>query len=239
MCIRDSIIAALSAFEVIFIQWGMYSEPEYEKGVEIDKTTRILDSVAGQTTKFVTQMWLEQKNLVLLNFIILIAIYLTLIFVLNRFWVSTAIFGTVMTTYAVANHVKMQTRNEPVLPADLNFITGGNTSELTSFIPKSSQGLVNSAVTGVTWLVIICIIMQFIDGRNGIIHCTWRRPFASVKNFTGTLTRIAAAVCSVALCFSCLLYTSYQAMVACKPASKSVRTGFQPSSVRSLLESIA
>lgn len=50
------IIAALSAFEVIFIQWGMYSEPEYEKGVEIDKTTRILDSVAGQTTKFVTQM---------------------------------------------------------------------------------------------------------------------------------------------------------------------------------------
>lgn len=73
------IIAALSAFEVIFIQWGMYSEPEYEKGVEIDKTTRILDSVAGQTTKFVTQMWLEQKNLVLLNFIILIAIYLTLI----------------------------------------------------------------------------------------------------------------------------------------------------------------
>lgn len=196
------IIAALSAFEVIFIQWGMYSEPEYEKGVEIDKTTRILDSVAGQTTKFVTQMWLEQKNLVLLNFIILIAIYLTLIFILNRFWVSTAIFGAVMTTYAVANHVKMQTRNEPVLPADLNFITGGNTSELTSFIPKSSQGLVNSAVTGVTWLVIICIIMQFIDGRNGIIHCAWRRPFASVKNFTGTLTRIAAAVCSVALCFS-------------------------------------
>ena len=196
------IIAALSAFEVIFIQWGMYSEPEYEKGVEIDKTTRILDSVAGQTTKFVTQMWLEQKNLVLLNFIILIAIYLTLIFVLNRFWVSTAIFGAVMTTYAVANHVKMQTRNEPVLPADLNFITGGNTSELTSFIPKSSQGLVNSAVTGVTWLVIICIIMQFIDGRNGIIHCAWRRPFTSVKNFTGTLTRIAAAVCSVALCFS-------------------------------------
>lgn len=57
-------------------------------------------------------------------------------------------------------------------------------------------------MTGVTWLVIICIIMQFIDGRNGIIHCAWRRPFASVKNFTSTLTRIAAAVCSAALCFS-------------------------------------
>lgn len=196
------IITALTAFEVVFIQWGMYSEPEYAKGEKVDATTKILDSVAGQTTKFVAQMWLEQRNLVLLNFIILIAIYLTLIFVLNRFWVSTAIFGAVMTTYAVANHIKMTTRNEPVLPADLNFITGGNTSELTSFIPKSSQALVDSAVTGVTWLIIICIAMQFIDGRNGVIHCSWRHPFASVKNITGTLIRIAAAVCSVALCFS-------------------------------------
>ena len=196
------IITALTAFEVVFIQWGMYSEPEYKKGEKIDATAKILDSVAGQTTKFVAQMWLEQKNLVLLNFIILIAIYLTLILVLNRFWVSTAIFSAVMTTYAVANHIKMATRNEPVLPADLNFITGGNTGQLTSFIPKSAQALVNGAVTGVIWLVIVCVIMQFIDGRNGFIHCSWYRPFACVKNFFGTLIRIAAAVCSVSLCCS-------------------------------------
>lgn len=196
------IITALTAFEVVFIQWGMYSEPEYAKGEKVDATTKILDSVAGQTTKFVAQMWLEQRNLALLNFIILIAIYLTLIFVLNRFWVSTAIFGAVMTTYAVANHIKVVTRNEPVLPADLNFITGGNTGELTSFIPKSSQHLVDITVTSVVWLVIICIVMQFVDGRNSIIHCSWRHPFANVKNFVGTATRIAAAVCSVALCFS-------------------------------------
>ncbi len=196
------ILFALTAFEVIFIQWGMYSEPKYEKGQEVEETTRILNSVAGRTTKFVAQMWLEQKNLVLLNFIILGIIYLTLVFVLNRFWVSTAIFGAVMTTYAVANHIKMVTRNEPVLPADLNFITGGNTGELTSFIPKSSQWLVDNAITGVTWLVVICIIMQFLDGRNGVIHCSWRHPIASVKNFAGTVTRIAAAVCSIALCAS-------------------------------------
>ena len=196
------ILFVLTAFEVIFIQWGMYSEPKYAKGQEVDATTRILNSVAGQTTKFVAQMWLEQRNLVLLNFIILGVAYLTLIFVLNRFWVSTAIFGAVMTTYAVANHIKMVTRNEPVLPADLNFITGGNTGELTSFIPKSSQWLVSNAVTGVIWLVVICIIMQFVDGRNGVIHCSWRRPFASIKNFAGTVTRTATAICSVVLCVS-------------------------------------
>ena len=196
------VLFVLTAFEVIFIQWGMYSEPKYEKGQEVEETTRILNSVAGQTTKFIAQMWLEQKNLVLLNFIILGVIYLTLVFVLNRFWVSTAIFGTVMTTYAVANHIKMVTRNEPVLPADLNFITGGNTGELTSFIPESSQWLVNNAITGVTWLVVICIVMQFLDGRNGVIHCSWRHPIASVENFAGTVTRIAAAACSIVLCIS-------------------------------------
>lgn len=106
-----------------------------------------------------------------------------------------------MTVYAVANHIKIESRNEPVLPADLNFITGGNTGQLASFIPQSSQGLANTAVSGVIWLVVICIIMQFIDGRNAVIYCSWRHPFTGIKNLAGTLTRIVAACCSFALCF--------------------------------------
>ncbi len=96
----------------------------------------------------------------MLNCLILGAIYLTLVLVLNRFWIATAIFGAVMTTYAVANHIKVETRNEPVLPSDLNFITGGNAGELTSFIPESSQALVNQAVTGIIWLMCICLVLQ-------------------------------------------------------------------------------
>ena len=56
------VFALLTVFEVIFIQWGMYSEKTHEAGQEVDKTTKILDSVAGQTTQFVAQMWLEHKN---------------------------------------------------------------------------------------------------------------------------------------------------------------------------------
>lgn len=59
-----------------------------------------------------------------------------------------------MTIFAVANHIKIITRNEPVIPADLNFVSGGNTSQLLSFIPKSCETLVNSAATGVIWLII-------------------------------------------------------------------------------------
>ena len=154
----------------------MYSEPEYPEGSEIDDTTRVLQSVIGRTTKFVSQTWIDNQYQALLNFIVLGAIYLTLVLILNRFWVASAIFGTVMTVFAVANHIKIESRNEPVIPADLNFITGGNAGELTSFIPKSSQTLVDGAVTGVIYFVAICIIMQFLDAgmqsslATGYIH---------------------------------------------------------------------
>ena len=196
------VLVLVTAFEVVFLQWGMYSEPEYPEGSEIDDTTRVLQSVIGRTTKFVSQIWIDHQYQALLNFIVLGVIYLTLALILNRFWVSSAIFGTVMTVFAVANHIKIESRNEPVIPADLNFITGGNAGELTSFIPKSSQALVDGAVTGVIYFVTICIIMQFLDGRNAIIPCHWLHPLSSVKNFAGTLTRVLAAALSATLVVS-------------------------------------
>lgn len=196
------VLVLVTAFEVVFLQWGMYSEPEYPEGSEIDDTTRVLQSVIGRTTKFVSQIWIDHQYQALLNFIVLGVIYLTLALILNRFWVASAIFGTVMTVFAVANHIKIESRNEPVIPADLNFITGGNAGELTSFIPKSSQALVDGAVTGVIYFVTICIIMQFLDGRNAIIPCHWLHPLSSVKNFAGTLTRVLAAALSATLVVS-------------------------------------
>lgn len=196
------ILMVLTTFETLFIQWGMYSEPEYKKGEDISEAVRQTSSIVGQLSHFISQIWSDKNYIFLLNLIIFAVVYLTLIFIINRFWIATAIFGTVMTVYAVANHIKIESRNEPVLPADLNFITGGNTGQLASFIPQSSQGLANTAVSGVIWLVVICIIMQFIDGRNAVIYCSWRHPFTGIKNFAGTLTRIVAACCSFALCFS-------------------------------------
>lgn len=196
------ILITLTTFETLFIQWGMYSEPEYKKGEDISEAVKQASSIVGQLAHFISQIWFDKNYIFLLNLIILAVAYLTLIFIINRFWIATAIFSTVMTVYAVANHIKIESRNEPVLPADLNFITGGNTGQLASFIPQSSQGLVNTAVSGVIWLVVICIIMQFIDGRNAIIYCSWRHPFTGIKNLAGTLTRIVAACCSFALCFS-------------------------------------
>lgn len=189
----------LTSAEVIFLQWGMYSEPEYEKGTEIDETTKVLQSVGGQVTKFISQMWLEQKNVCLVSFMGLALIYLALIFVTNRFWIATLVFGVALTAFGVANSIKVQLRNEPIIPADLTFISGGDTGSIMSFVPKSSQAFVNGAITFVIWFAIIIFALFVLDGRRRFIYCSWRHPIANIKNIIGNVFRILAAILSVVL----------------------------------------
>ena len=155
----------LTSAEVIFLQWGMYSEPEYDKSTEIDETTKVLQSVAGQVTRFISQMWLEQKNICLVSFVGLALIYLALILVTNRFWIATLVFGVALTAFGVANSIKVQLRNEPIIPADLTFISGGDTGSIMSFVPKSSQAFVNGAINFVIWFAIIAFALFVLDGR--------------------------------------------------------------------------
>lgn len=189
----------LTSAEVIFLQWGMYSEPEYEKGTEIDETTKVLQSVGGQVTRFISQMWLEQKNVCLVSFMGLALIYLALIFVTNRFWIATLVFGVALTAFGVANSIKVQLRNEPIIPADLTFISGGDTGSIMSFVPKSSQAFVNGAITFVIWFAIIIFAFFVLDGRRRFIYCSWRHPIANIKNIIGNVFRILAAILSVVL----------------------------------------
>ena len=189
----------LTSAEVIFLQWGMYSEPEYDKSTEIDETTKVLQSVAGQVTRFISQMWLEQKNVCLVSFVGLALIYLALILVTNRFWIATLVFGVALTAFGVANSIKVQLRNEPIIPADLTFISGGDTGSIMSFVPKSSQAFVNGAINFVIWFAIIAFALFVLDGRRRFIHCSWRHPIANIKNIIGNVFRILAAILSVVL----------------------------------------
>lgn len=189
----------LTSAEVIFLQWGMYSEPEYDKSTEIDETTKVLQSVAGQVTRFISQMWLEQKNVCLVSFVGLALIYLALILVTNRFWIATLVFGVALNAFGVANSIKVQLRNEPIIPADLTFISGGDTGSIMSFVPKSSQAFVNGAINFVIWFAIIAFALFVLDGRRRFIHCSWRHPIANAKNIIGNIFRVLAAVLSVVL----------------------------------------
>lgn len=193
------VMAIVDSAAVLFIQWGTYTEPTYAAPSTVDETTRLLNSIRGQLTRFVAQMWMEQKYIWLLNFCVLGMVYLVLIFVLNRFWVATALFAIITSVFAVANHIKIQLRNEPVIPSDLSFISSGNGGEVASFIPKDSQALVNNTITMLVWLTIACLLLQFIDGRRCVISFHWRRPLRNTKTIIGNCTRIVAVIVSTSL----------------------------------------
>ena len=86
------ILMALTTFETLFIQWGMYSEPEYKKGEDISEAVRQTSSIVGQLSHFISQIWSDKNYIFLLNLIIFAVVYLTLIFIINRFWIATVDF---------------------------------------------------------------------------------------------------------------------------------------------------
>ena len=77
------VMVMVDAAAVLLIQWSMYEEPTYADPDAVDDTTKMFNSVAGQLTKFVAQMWMEHNYVWLLNFLVLGMVYLVLIFVLN------------------------------------------------------------------------------------------------------------------------------------------------------------
>ncbi|MBT1182299.1 sulfatase-like hydrolase/transferase [Bifidobacterium sp. CP2] len=196
------VLALVDAASVMFIQWGMYSEPTYDDPNSVDETTKLLNSVRGQLTRFVAQMWMEQRYVWLLNFAALAMIYLVLVFLFNRFWVATAVFAIITSSFAVANSIKLQLRNEPIIPSDLSFLSSGNGGEISSFIPKDSEALVQGTITMLVWLTVACLVIQFLDGRRCVIPFHWWRPFRNVKTIIGNLTRFVALGASVALLLS-------------------------------------
>lgn len=197
------VFVAVTATSVLFLQWSVYNPIEYAEDAQVDSTTRIMGTMAGQLTKFVSQMWLEDKWLFLLNFLAVGLMYLVVVTFLNRFWVATAIFGTVMVVFSIANRFKYLLRNEPIIPADLSFISSGNTGEIVSFIPEDGTDLVNAAIVGLTYFVVICLALQLLDRRNGLIPCHWRPSrFLRVRNIIAILARIAAFAATAALLVS-------------------------------------
>lgn len=185
------------------MQWSVMSEPTYAPDADVDDYTKAVQSVVGQLTSFVSDVWLRNDWTFVLNFLVIGLIYFVVVSLLNRFWVATAIVGTVLFAFSVANYCKVQLRNEPILPADLSFVSGGNTGEIVSFIPPDQIPLVHGALTTLLWFAGICVAMQFLDKRNGLIPVTYRPSrFVSAKNFAAVITRWAAFLASFALLLS-------------------------------------
>ena len=191
-----------NAVAALFIQWSVYNEPTYADPNAVDETTKMLNSVRGQLTSFVSQMWLGGRYTFLLNFLVLGLFYLMLVFLFNRFWIATAVFSAIAIVFSVANRIKITLRGEPILPSDLSFIIGGNGGEIGTFIPKDAARLISTAITVLIIVVVVCIMLQFLDRRNYVTPFHWRKPFRNAKTIVGNCSRVLALLLSFVTLFS-------------------------------------
>lgn len=120
------------------------------------------------TYGFVAKMWELGHFQFMLNFIIAGMVYALLIFLLNRFWIATALFSILIGVASVANYFKTVMRNEPIIPADLTFLKG-NTGEILSFVPDGYEGLVTGTVTALAIITAVCLVLHILDNPKPVL----------------------------------------------------------------------
>ncbi|KFJ07432.1 LTA synthase family protein [Bifidobacterium tsurumiense] len=196
------VFLGLTSGAVLFLQWSMYQEPNYPPDTVVDEQTRAANSVAGRLTSFVSQIWLHRQYQFILNFLLLALIYAIIILIINRFWLASGIFGTLVTIAAVANKSKMLARNEPIIPADLSFLMSGNAGEVVSFIPTESAAFVQQTIYCLIWLSVICLVLYVLDRRKAVIPSAWKPSRFTTGLIIGTVTRVLAIVTSIGLIVS-------------------------------------
>ena len=168
--------------------WSMDSDNRYDPG-HGPLVAQIFNSAHARLST--NQGWM--------NLIIIVMVYIVLLTLINRFWAATAATFTLFAVYAVATVIKCVLRDEIILPSDLNFLTGGGEGDLMSFIPADLSSMIAPSVVMIVTFVLICVALQFLDGRSMFIHCSWRHALDSKRNIFGLICRIVAPILSIAL----------------------------------------
>ncbi|MBW3091159.1 LTA synthase family protein [Bifidobacterium miconisargentati] len=139
--------------------------------------------------KFITKMWDSQQYQFMMNFIIAGLFYAFIIFLVNRFWIATAIFIIIASVAATANYFKVSMRQEPIIPADLTFLNG-NTGEIVSFIPNGSGKLLRGIIVALAIFTALCIVFYILDNHKRIIHAKRFKAAAITSRIALILTPV-------------------------------------------------
>lgn len=178
---------ALLLITDMMLLWSIDTKHMYDPDAEYSFFRQILDSSYHSLSSAAG----------ILNFFVLAMVYLVCVTVINRFWVGTAIFGSLAGVYAFACKIKYAMRTEPILPSDLGFLNGGGGENVASFITDEYRPIIDHGVPLIIWFAVICLLLQFLDRRRAFIHCSWRHPIANIKNIFGNICRIVAPVMSI------------------------------------------
>nr|WP_243388802.1 LTA synthase family protein [Bifidobacterium simiarum] len=113
---------------------------------------------------FISKMWTSGDFQFLLNLLILGIIYFVLTMLINRFWVASPVFLSIVGFCAVAERFKVSVRYETIKPSDLNFLKA-DAGNMTSFIPTGAGRIFATAAMFFLTMVVIAYSMGKRDGR--------------------------------------------------------------------------
>lgn len=104
------------------------------------------------TTPEIVMLFGKSFGIVLLNVLIMLALFGVLYFLTTRFWVATGLITVIVLVLAVADKIKMALRNEPVFAVELREITNWRT-----LLPMvGSKTLI---IAGLCLLILIALIV--------------------------------------------------------------------------------
>ena len=135
-------------YAVVFIVVDMAAVLIMQTGVTENSTRVKLSSPLLGAWSIVGKMFTNLNFVFVLNLILVGLFYLALLMLTNRIWVASPIVLALASVIAVADHFKVESRYEAILPSDMNFLQS-NTGDIVSFIPTGSTGLIAGVVIGI------------------------------------------------------------------------------------------
>ncbi len=179
-------------YAVVFIVVDMAAVLIMQTGVTENSTRVKLSSPLLGAWSIVGKMFTNLNFVFVLNLILVGLFYLALLMLTNRIWVASPIVLALASVIAVADHFKVESRYEAILPSDMNFLQS-NTGDIVSFIPTGSTGLIAGVVIGIVVFIALFVFLSHIDGRHGSMI----RGGSAREASLGAITRILLIVLPV------------------------------------------
>lgn len=135
-------------------------------------------TVRSLSWALITEIFTNSTNQIILNVIIFISAFLFLFSLINRFWPALVLTGGTSIFISITVFLKLDLRDEPLLPADLAMITALNE------IIKMVSPLVIIAIIGL--LIVLVAISLMLQRRLGGIYASriWKKRFFTIIAMT-------------------------------------------------------
>lgn len=111
----------------------------------------------------------DRRKIVRVNVLIVMAIFGILMAICNRLWLSAGITIAFYIGWIVASILKINARNEPILPSDLSVLSAP--SEMLGMV---SVGTLILSLVGIALIIALCVAIERRHGKKSRFNKTWR-----------------------------------------------------------------